>query len=202
MKYKIITLLILILFTCGCSATYDLEIKKDNSANEKITIKDVDYYYQTDSIDHIISETFVNKENIDYEINMSDLIINRKTDNYYDLNDNYEIKNSFGVISISKNRILFKPDYDKCIFMFSDGGEYTTNDEIIINVDIPYNVSKTNAISNENNKYTWKYNIQKCSDEAYIEIGYSRVSIVLKIIIVILIISIAWVVIHFLKRSE
>ena len=62
--------------------------------------------------------------------------------------------------------------------------------------------TNANAISTENNKYTWKYNIQKCSDEAYIEIGYSRVSIVLKIIIVILIISIAWVVIYFLKRSE
>lgn len=186
---------------CGCNATYNIDINKDKTSKEELIIENIGDYYSSESIDDLIKDSFLIHDSIDYNIEGLNLIINRDSDNYIDLNDNYEIKNNFGTLKVNSKRITFIPDYEKCIFLFSDGGEYVSNDELTINVNIPFKVSKSNAIDVKDNLYTWKYNINNCDRELYIEINNS-LPILLRIIIILTIVILSVLVILKLKKNE
>ena len=126
------------------------------------------------------------------------LIIKDYTKYYSKLNHNKEIEEYFGNIKLNRRKIIFKPNYDKCIFMFSEGGEYITNDEVEVNVTLPFNIIETNADKVNGNVYTWVYGINDCNKEAYIKIKNS--GIIFYIIIGAVLIGISIYV--FIKRRK
>lgn len=198
---KIIILICLLLLLCGCNATYNIEINNDKKSKEELIIENIEDYYSLESIDDLVNDSFLIPDHVDYSIEGSNLIVNRSLNNYINLNDNYEIKNNFGELKVNSKRISFIPDYDKCIFLFSDGGEYISNDELIINVNIPFKVSKSNATSVQDNIYTWKYNINNCNNELYIEMSNNS-SVLLRVIIILVVVILAVLVILKLKKNE
>lgn len=175
MKKRIILFLALFLLV-GCSADYTITINDDNSADEEVIIKNYQDYYDSYTIGSVVEETIITNDYY-YDINDPDLTITRHTDNYINLIDNYEISNYFGNIKITTNKISFEPDYDKCLFLFSDGGEFVSDDTIKINVKVPFKVKSSNADSVNDNTYTWTYGINDCKKISYIEIKESSISI-------------------------
>ena len=190
MKCKIFLLIICLMLLSACNATYNIEINKNKESNESIVIKNIDDYYSKQDIDSAINKSFPDSSNINYNIEGNNLIINRKLSKYYNLNHNYTIDKEFGDISILENKISLKPNYDKCIFLFSDGGEYISDDKIEINLTIPFKISKNNADKINGNTYTWIYSINDCNKEAYIEFKESNVFAYILILIGIIIIGV------------
>ena len=82
--------------------------------------------------------------------------------------------------------------------MFSEGGEYITNDEVEVNVTLPFNIIETNADKVNGDVYTWVYGINDCNKEAYIKIKNS--GIIFYIIIGVILIGISIYV--FIKRRK
>jgi len=176
MKLKIVLLLICLTLLCSCNATYNLEIKKNNSAMETLVINNYDNYYSTSEINDVVSSQLSSLEGIEYHIKGNNVIINRDNSKYYNLNNDYIIENKIGIIKADSKKISFKPNYDKCIFLFSDGGEYVSDDKIDVIVKLPFKISKNNADKVDNEIYTWTYTINDCEKEAYIEFSESNVS--------------------------
>ena len=138
MKYKFWLLLVILVLLNGCSATYDLVINEDGSAYEILKSQNYDDYYSKEDILEVAPNFFNDNSDVTYEIDeLGNLTITRYKSNYKDLIDDKEINNYLGKIDINSKKISFKPDYDRCVFMFSDGGEYVTDDKIEINVTLP-----------------------------------------------------------------
>lgn len=174
MKYKLIFLTIILVLLSGCSAAYYLEIDESGSAFETVISKDYYKYYSEDDLDDVVPTFFSNESDITYYLdNDGNLVITRYESNYNELNNNKEINDYFGKVTINSKKISFKPNYDTCLFMFSDGGEYVTNDKIEINVILPFKVVKSNANKVVDNIYTWTYGIDDCKKEAYIKLKSS-----------------------------
>ncbi len=195
MKIKYILLCLMLILLTGCNAKYTLTINEDNSSSEKLMIAGYKKYYDEASIPEVINSIFNDSKDVNY---YSDnyLVIERKMKEYVNLYNNAEISNYFGKVDITSNRISFEPDYDKCIFLFSDGGEFVTNDKISINLNIPFNVINSNADKVTNNTYTWTYGINDCKKTAFIEFDNSGISILTIVFIVLLLtITVVFVVI-------
>lgn len=202
MKYKIFLLIICIIFLSSCNVNYNIEIKKDKSSSETITINNIDNFYKKNEIDDVIKDYFPSLKNIEYNIDNNNLIIKRNSDKYYNLNRNYTIEKEFGILEIDLNKISFKPNYDKCIFLFSDGGEYINNDKIDINLTIPFKVKNSNADKVNDKIYTWTYNANDCNKELYVEFGNSNISNLILIFIGIVIIIICIIVLKKRKLKQ
>ncbi len=196
MKYRLF-ILVIILFITGCSASYDLEINKDNSSLETIVFDKIDY--SSDEINSIVDEYNINNIKTKYENNR--IILKRESPMYYNLNNDYAIMNYFGNIKINKDKISFKPNYDKCIFLFSDGGEYISDDKININVKIPFKVTSSNADKIDVKTYTWTYTINNCNKEIYVELSNSNISI-FSIIVCVFFIAMVVLLVIYKKKSN
>ena len=193
MKIKYIILVIILIFLSGCNATYNVEINSDDGSTEILTIHN--NKYSKGEINSIISEIFLSDADLSLQMIDNDLIIKRNNIDYHSLNNSYAIKEYFGSINISSDKISFVPDYDKCIFLFSDGGEYVSDDDIEINITLPFKIKKSNADKVNDKTYTWIYNINECKKEAYIEVNnYNIVKpIILIVISIILIITLVFI---------
>ncbi len=209
MKYKVFLLMICLMFLSACNATYNIEINKNNSSNETITINGINNYYNKNEINDVIKDIFPSLSNVTYNINNNNLIINRINSKFYDLDGNYTIDKEFGKLKIDLNKISFKPDYDKCIFLFSDGGDYdengkkiVSNDKIEINLTIPFKIKTSNADKINNNTYTWTYDIKQCNKELYIEFYKSKVSTYILLFIGLIIVTICVIVIKRRKLEQ
>ena len=175
MKYKIFLLTICLFLLSACNVTYNIEINKDKSSNEILTIDNFENYYDKSKIETILLDNFPNMTNLTHEIKDNNLIIKRKSEKYYDLSHNYAFSKQFGVLEADLNKISFKPNYDKCIFLFLDGGEYVKDDKIEINLTLPFKISNSNADKVNGNTYTWVYSINDCQKEINIEFYKSNI---------------------------
>lgn len=199
MKYKFAILTVICILLSGCSGTYSIEISNEDSSIEKFTTSDYSKYYSKEDMQEIIPDLIIGDSDILYDFDENDnLVITRYKDDYKELNNDIEIDNNFGKIEISNKKISFKPNYDKCIFMFLDGGEYVTNDKIKVNVALPFKVSKSNADNVDGNIYTWTYGINDCDKEAYVKIKSSNIIIY----VIIGIILIGAVICMIIKRRK
>ncbi len=182
MKGKLLVLFFLLIVLSGCKASYYLEIKPDDSAEDQLTIYDYEKYYEGYDIIDVLPS------NSEYDFgNEEGFVVTRKLDRYINLYKDNAISNYFGDIKIDSNKLSFEPDYDKCIFLFSDGGEYVTDDTINISVKVPFKVKSSNASKVENDVYTWTYGINDCKTTAYIELSNSVVGVGTIVFAVILI---------------
>lgn len=199
MKIKSIIIIMILVLLSGCNAIYNLEIKENNASIESLIIKDYTKYYSKEDVAKVVPSFFEAESNIEYSFDKdNNLIIVRYKKGYSKLNHNKEIEEYFGNIKLNRRKIIFKPNYDKCIFMFSEGGEYITNDEVEVNVTLPFNIIETNADKVNGNVYTWVYGINDCNKEAYIKIKNS--GIIFYIIIGAVLIGISIYV--FIKRRK
>jgi hypothetical protein len=195
---KIIFLLLISFFLVGCNAEYTLTINEDNSSDEKVLIDNYSAYYDSVTASELIENT-ISSSNYSYDVDENELTILRHFDKYINLHDNSEISSYFGNIKVSDSEISFEPDYDKCLFLFSDGGEFVTNDTIKINVKIPFKVRNSNA-DKVSDYYTWEYGINDCKKVAYIEIGEGIIS-TWSIIFAIILVTITIVLIVLKKKK-
>ena len=185
MKYKLIVLIICLILLSGCNATYNLSISEDKTSEETFITSDyINYYSKEDMLE--ILPSMINAFDDKYTFEGNNLVISRNKDNYKELNNDEEIDTYFGKLKIKSKKISFKPNYDTCIFTFSDGGEYVTDSKIKINVTLPFDVAKSNADAVNGNVYTWVYGIDDCKKEAYIRFKnpYIIVFIVIGVLII------------------
>ncbi len=199
MKTKLVLMCLMLLILTGCNAKYTLTINDDKSSKEKLIIADYEKYYDDSLIPEIINDTFNYSKDVSYYSNKY-LTIERNMKEYVNLYNNSQIKKYFGNVNISENKISFEPDYDKCIFLFSDGGEFVTNDKISVNLKIPFNIVDSNADEVENDTYTWTYGINDCKKIAYIEFADNNISL-LTIIFIVLLLTITTVFIIIKKKQ-
>lgn len=199
MKIKLVLICLMLLILTGCNAKYTLTINDDKSSKEKLIIADYEKYYDDSLIPEIINDTFNYSKDVSYYSNKY-LTIERNMKEYVNLYNNSQIKKYFGNVNISENKISFEPDYDKCIFLFSDGGEFVTNDKISVNLKIPFNIVDSNADEVENDTYTWTYGINDCKKIAYIEFADNNISL-LTIIFIVLLLTITTVFIIIKKKQ-
>lgn len=192
MKIKVFLLLICLTLLSACNMDYSLEIKKDNSSEETIIIHDYSNYYNKNDVKEIIFSEFSDLSNITYDVNDSYITINRKMLKYHDLNDDYIIDDHFGTIKADSGRIIFTPDYEKCIFLFSDGGEYISDDKIEVNIKIPFKIKNNNADKVTDNIYTWNYSINDCNKEINVELYETNIIpyIIILVVVILLVIGI------------
>ncbi len=208
MKTKLVLMCLMLLILTGCNAKYTLTINDDKSSKEKLIIADYEKYYDDSLIPEIINDTFNYSKDVSYYSNKY-LTIERNMKEYVNLYNNSQIKKYFGNVNISENKISFEPDYDKCIFLFSDGGDYdengkkiVSNDKIEINLTIPFKIKTSNADKINNNTYTWTYDIKQCNKELYIEFYKSKVSTYILLFIGLIIVTICVIVIKRRKLEQ
>ena len=163
MKIKFIILISSIFILCACSFDYNLTINTDNSSNEELTIHNYNKYYNSNDAVDVIKSSFGKKENISYNFINNDVLIKRNNDSFFNLDNDLNMLNYFGSLNIDDNKISFIPDYDKCIFLFSDGDEYIMNETLTINVRVPFKIKETNADKVTNDTLTWIYSVNDCN---------------------------------------
>lgn len=183
-KYILISLLLVLL--TGCTATYNLDIDKDNNIKETVILKetyDVLFTYTTSPSEYVTSEL--------------DSVKNEGTYNSYDIKSYVEDNFGYGVgektyfnfenyknnsiiisemfedISVYKEdsivTILMKPK-DEFIY-FEENSEYSALlDKVDIKINLPFKVTQSNADNTNENEYTWT--IKKDGSLKEIQISY------------------------------
>lgn len=160
MKRKILLLFTLILLSCGCTATYNLNIEND-SFNESINIliPDVesDEYASYLSNDQYVKSTI--SSGVLYDKKIEDLIDEKKLTLKHSYSFN-EYKNNLSNKCFEKIRFDEKDGYYSLVATNFNcfGGFDISADNYKINISTNYNVTKNNADKVKNGKYTWYFN--------------------------------------------
>lgn len=157
---KNILFIILILLLCGCSATYNLEIKDDNYNEEIVTSIPID---QLSDYEELLDSSHYVKTTLNSSI------VYKSSDESDDENKvtKYTHSYSFDEYQTSLNNKCFdnlKLDYDDNYYSllgvgFNCFGEFDISaDSYQINIKTDYNVLNNNADKVKGNTYTWNFN--------------------------------------------
>lgn len=203
MRLKLVLLVIVIVLLSGCNAEYNLNIREDKSSVENLIIKNYTDYYSEDDIYTVLPKDLFDTEGASIDFDDSNhLVISRYKDSYLKLNKDKEIDNYFGKLKVDSGKISFKPNYDTCIFMFSDGGEYVTDNKVRVNVKIPFKVLESNADEVNDDTYTWIYGVNDCKKEVYIRVKYSYMIVFFLVIAFIIGVVAAYIIIKRKRLNE
>ena len=185
-RIKLILLLIFSFLLCGCSATYRLNINKDGTVDEKITLSESksNLSSYTVSLSDYLNEELTNIKN---DGTYSDYLLSVDTNNndgfgtgerQYSSIDKYK-KNSI-IINEMFNNILIdvNGNITKITFVASDNFKYFEDsslydsllNEVKIEINLPYKVVNNNADNIDDDVYIW--NIKKGESLKNIEITY------------------------------
>lgn len=180
MRKKTILLVIMVLFLCGCDATVNLHIGK-NDINEEITVTafpDNVHYTNKDMLLHSFRDYIPAFGSVPFVDTEPDQAVNgvayyKKTvtevGSGYNFNYKYtyqlsnyrnatSVKEGFKSVSIDKlkedNTIRFSTDNSGLIYFKN----YPSLNNVTINITTDYEVKENNADSVSGNVYTWKFN--------------------------------------------
>ena len=164
MKRRIVILIILILFTTGCSCEYNLtidgykfkeEIKIKGETKEEIEMLDNEYVFPTDKDEYIGSDSSITESNIDiYKYNISNDIL---TFNYdFNLN-NYSkstaVSRCYRALNVSRyngNSIVISTNNKNNCYE-----NYPKLTDLTINITVDREVISSDADEINGNVYTW-----------------------------------------------
>ena len=184
MKKNVLLMMCLIFFLTGCSAEYNIVIKKD-SISEELQVYDENSYYESE----------IGKK-IEEDINIkTGVLINEQNGDTEDVNPNYtyylkekinskgklgiKYTNTFDVDDYSKSYIAnncykyFQVYKDKKYITISTSKEFLCIEnfdklyEVKINIKTKYNVEKNNADEVSNNVYSWTITKNNFSDAKF-----------------------------------
>ena len=192
MKYfKIIICIFLLLFTAGCSVEYDLNINEDKSVSEKVVASEkttkmqattrlkgkqaVEYLYDMFKRDGITS-----KYNMRQSSDMTYVTVTADHDSIEEYSRNFS-SDIFDNVILEKNGNIVKYICIQKNKLSSKSGSTLVYDDIVVKVNIPFEVTYNNADSVSGNTYIW--HIKKDQELKSIEFTYDEEKIKNKVII-------------------
>lgn len=194
MKKNVLLMMCLLFFLTGCSAEYNIVIKKD-SISEELQVYDENSYYESEI-----------EKKIEEDINIkTGVLINEQNGDTEDTNPNYtyylkekinskgklgiKYTNTFNVDDYSKSYIAnncykyFQVYKDKKYMTISTSKEFLCIEnfdklyEVKINIKTKYNVEKNNADEVSNNVYSWTITKNNFDDKSlYIKIDMTKMA--------------------------
>jgi len=186
----VISIFVLVFLMTGCDVTYNLKIDKNMNISEKITaveskeFNDLAHDYLLDRISVIYADKYAGYEPIyklDY-INKGSMMGNSFTKTYKTISDfshnssifndlvkDYSITQSDNIINI---RATINDDlYDRGNLAFT-----IIPENIKINIDVPFEVTNTNANQIKGNIYTWTIDKNNRSKDINISFDENRLT--------------------------
>lgn len=183
-KLKLIVVLLIVLLTSGCSVEYNLTLNEDNTISETIIAKD-----KTDRIESLTNlkgkqavtylyDMFKREdENIKFNYRQDDTYTHATAsmsyDNVGDYTDNFK-SDVFSNIELIRDNDLVTIKADQSELLNKNESYSLIYDDITINIEIPYEVTKNNADKIRGNVYTWY--VKESKDLKRIEISYKESS--------------------------
>ncbi len=194
MKNKLIILIILLLFSSGCTIDYNLIIDEELLVDEIVTLKESTYVIKTQTLD---VDNFLDSTINDYkEDSLYDkYIYEKQTDDLYTSVDakaiyldfqDYLEKNivreiAFDDIKITKEdkiyEFIFAVKESSEIDLFNESELYSsTVDEIRVNITLPFKVlaNNSNNFDIDKNTYTWIYKKNQQFNDIMIKFDISK----------------------------
>ncbi len=190
MKTKVVVLVIIVLFVCGCDVTYNIHIDDNTMIHEDFTlISNSNESYQDMPLRDFLKSfseanipLYFNPDNYDdlngnrqegisyYNIYPVDSGINVKGE--FVLSDIYRssaIKTCFDEFSIQRNDNVYRINTSNGCRAFDD---YPLLNQLTIDLEIGYDVISSNADQVSNHHYVWKLNKDNY-DSKYISLIFS-----------------------------
>ena len=162
-RFKKIYIFILIILLTGCSGNYDVNINKDLSVEENLTLSIENNISNYEKTLKIFDENKIDKKNYSIKRKADEIEINYNKK--YDSIDEYILnskiyKQMIDSIDYNKTNKYVDIYIDQYIKNKTENDEFITGnindvDFLQINIKTPYNVIFTNAETSNENVYSW-----------------------------------------------
>lgn len=180
-KLKYLFLIILVLLFTGCTGDYNLKINRDLSVEEELKVS-------IDNVDDSYERTYKLLEQLDISENDYEVVVDMDKVNitykkkYSSFEDYYLDSNIYKIlfkdIELSKDNTGMTLKAESNFKLDSKNNLNVVNaydiDKLNINLNIPFDVNKSNADSVKDNIYTWTLNRNDTYKEISIDYSYQN----------------------------
>lgn len=180
-KIKYLFLIILVLLFTGCTGDYNLKINRDLSVEEELKVS-------IDNVDDSYERTYKLLEQLDISENDYEVVVDMDKVNitykkkYSSFEDYYLDSNIYKIlfkdIELSKDNTGMTLKAESNFKLDSKNNLNVVNaydiDKLNINLNIPFDVNKSNADSVKDNIYTWTLNRNDTYKEISIDYSYQN----------------------------
>lgn len=163
-RIKILLIICVVLLFSGCSVNYEIDVDRNDPlfCNEQLTINGFDSEIVESSFESFINQIYANVAGA-YNIDQSDrdnVIIKKSTCSMYDLSNSKILEKYIISSDIRSGHIEIELDGEELGNLIRVNNGETIEDtglSIIVNIRVPYKVTKVNTKNVDGNVYTWKF---------------------------------------------